>query len=206
MDSIVQGTEEWFAIKRGKVSATHMADILMKSSTAGYRNYHAKLALERLTGTTEDTFCSFDMQRGIELEADARGCYAFETGNDVTQVAWVDHPTVPMAGCSPDGLVGDIGLVEFKCPKQATHLFDYILAEKIDRDYILQMQWQLACYPGRKWVDFCSYHPAFPVDRQLKIIRVLRDEETIKSLEDAAVEFNSVVETTLAQLRNQGEV
>ena len=196
---IDQGTEEWFAIKRGKIGATHMADILMKPTAAGYRYYLAKLVLERLTDTTEETFCSFDMQRGIELEPAARLCYSFETGNVVEQIAWVDHPTIELAGCSPDGLANSDGLVEFKCPKQATHLLDYILDEKIDRNYLLQIQWQMACC-GRDWNDFCSYHPDFPEDKQLKIIRVLRDADEIAKLEEAAIAFNLKVEETIKQL------
>lgn len=190
-EPIEQGTPEWFALKRGKIGATHMADILMKPTAAGYRNYRAKLLLERITGKTEETFCSFDMQRGIDLEPDARISYEFVTGHNVDQVAWVDHPMINMAGCSPDGLIGADGGTEYKCPKAATHL-DYLLTEKIDRDYILQMQWFLAC-TGRKWIDFVSYHPDFPIYKQLKIIRVERDNEKIAELETSAVNFDIAV-------------
>lgn len=190
-DNIEQGTPEWFAFKRGKISATHMADILMKPTSAGYRNYRAKLLLERVTDKTEETFCSFDMQRGIDLEPDARVSYEFTTGNTVDQVAWVGHPTIEMSGCSPDGLIGYDGGAEYKCPKAATHL-DYLLDGDIGRDYTLQIQWQLAC-TGRKWIDFVSYHPDFPIDNQLKIIRVERDNEKIAELETAAVNFDIAV-------------
>lgn len=200
MESIEQGTPQWFDLKRGKISATHMADILMKPDNAGYRNYLAKLLLERVTGATEETYCSYDMQRGIELEESARACYSFETYNIVEQVAWVDHPTIKMAGCSPDGLIGLDGGVEFKCPKAATHL-NYIMTGKIDRDYMLQMQWQMAC-ANRKWIDFASYHPAFPEDKQLKIIRVLRDEEKIAELEDAAIKFDMQVDLMMRKFLN----
>jgi putative phage-type endonuclease len=200
MDDIEQGTEQWLDAKRGYISATHMADILMKPSAAGYRNYRAKLLLERITGRTEETFCSFDMQRGIELEPDARVSYEFVTGNAVDQIAWVKHPIIVMAGCSPDGYVGEDGCVEYKCPKIATHL-DYIVEEKIDRNYILQMQWQMAC-SGRKWADFVSYHPDFPIDKQLKIIRVDRDDEKIAELEAAAIEFNAAIDKMQDVLRS----
>jgi putative phage-type endonuclease len=202
MEPIQQGTPQWFDLKRGKIGATHMADILMKPTMAGYRNYLVKLALERMTGRTEETFCSFDMKNGIEMEPAARSCYEFETGNTVEEIAWVDHPTIPMAGCSPDGIimVGDVikGLAEFKCPKAATHL-GYLLTEQIDRDYILQMQWQMAC-TGAPWVDFESYQPSFPEHLQLKIIRVSRDDVQIKALEDAAVLFNRAVEQVITDL------
>jgi hypothetical protein len=104
-----------------------------------------------------------------------------------------------MAGCSPDGVIADLaGGVEFKCPKAATHL-GYILTEKIDRNYMLQMQWQMECQDFQ-WIDFVSYHPDFPADKQLKIIRVHRDETVIQELKDAAVLFGAAVEQMIIDL------
>lgn len=199
-EEIAQGTSAWLDMKRGKISATHMADLLMKPTAAGYRNYRAKLVLELLTEKTEETFCSFDMQRGIDLEPDARISYEFQTGHTVDQVAWVDHPTIHRAGCSPDGLIGDDGGVEYKCPKSSTHL-DYLLTGDIDRNYMLQMQWQMEC-TGRKWIDFVSYHPDFPIDKQLKIIRVERDDEKINELKAAAISFNIEVDRMQLELES----
>lgn len=201
MEGQVQGTEEWFDLKRGKISSTHMADILMKNTTAGYRNYMAKLVLERITGKTEETFCSYDMAIGIEREPDARACYAFETNHVVDQVAWIDHPTISMAGASPDGVIyAENGGIEIKSPKAATHL-DYILTEKIDRNYVLQMQWAMSCQPKIRWINFVSYHPDFPLEMQLKIIRVERDDKQISELESAAVKFNLAVDRMIQDLK-----
>ena len=124
---IIQGTDEWFDVKSGKVSASSITNCMMKDSTAGFRNYRAKLVAERLTGEREETFCSAEMQWGIDQEEFARAAYELETCNDVQEVGFVDHGSIASFGCSPDGLVGDDGLVEIKCPKTATHM-DYLLA------------------------------------------------------------------------------
>ena len=199
-----QRTEEWLEERRGKISATHMSDILMKPDKAGYRNYLMKLALERLTGKSlESWYCNADMQRGIDLEPIARELYEFETGRIVEQLMWVDHPTIPMSGCSPDGSImgGDAyeGGVETKCPKPATHA-DYLLTEEVDRGYRLQMLWQMECQ-GLQWIDFVSYCPEFPENLQLKVIRFNRDEEEIGKLKTAAVDFNRAVERMVEELR-----
>ena len=200
MDQITQNTPEWFDLKRGKIGASHMADVLMKPTLAGYRNYQMKVALERMTGRTEATYSSYDMQQGIALEPVARECYMFETGYEVTQIAWVDHPTVPNAGASPDGLIeAENGLVEYKCVLPATHA-NFRLTEEIDRKYLLQMQWQMACKPNSLWNDFCSYCPAFPEHMQLKIIRVWRDDHKIDELQDAVVKFNRAVDQMVSDL------
>ena len=198
MEKIIQGTPEWFDLKRGKISATHMADILMKESAAGYQNYLTAVALERITGKTADTYCGYDMQVGIEREGPARDLYSFESGEVVVEVPWVGHPYIDQTGASPDGLAGKDGLVEIKSPKAATHK-GYRLEEKIDRNYLLQMQWQMVC-TGRQWCDFVSYCPDFPDDKQIKIIRVWRDDHKIDELEAAAIKFNWAVEQTVADI------
>jgi len=206
--NVEQGTPEWDAIRRGKVSASNIDAVMSKG-----KNYRARLVCERLTGVTEDTFSSYDMQRGMELEPAARESYEFLTGNNIIQVGWVDHPTIDMAGCSPDGLIwgdenvmpdgyGSIeGAVEIKCPKAATHL-DYMLQgeDAIEGGYIKQMQWQMACCELR-WVDFCSYHPSFPTNQQLVVIRIYRDEEMISKQKDLAVTFLAGVDRMVREVK-----
>ena len=196
---IIQGTQEWFDIKRGKVSASKISDVMMKPTTAGYRNYRAKLVVERLTGETEDSYQNADMLRGTELEPNARLVYEYVTGQTVDQVGWIDHPTIEFSGSSPDGLVGEDGHIEIKCPKAATHL-DTLLTGTIDDKYLLQMQFQMAC-SGRKWNDFVSYHPSFPEDKQLKIIRVDRDNAMIADIEKAVKIFLADVEKIVSELK-----
>ena len=97
------------------------------------------------------------MQRGIDTEPEARAQYAFLADVDVVEVGFVQHPTIEMAGASPDGLVGDYGLVEIKCPDTHTHIRT-LDGASIDGKYVTQMMWQMAC-TGRNWCDWVSYDP-----------------------------------------------
>ncbi len=184
---IEQGTDAWFDIKLGKVSASPISNCMMKDSTAGFRNYRAKLVAERLTGTHAESFTSSDMQWGIDQEEFARAAYEMFSLNDVQEVGFVDHASIQNFGCSPDGLVGDDGLVEIKCPKTATHM-DYLIAGIMPKDYVKQVQTQLSC-TGRQWCDFVSYDPRMPIELQLFVVRVERDDEMIADIEKAAVGF-----------------
>jgi len=179
----LQYTDEWWAAKLGKVGASHISDVMAKTKS-GYgatrKNYMMKLLVERLTGTHEETYTNAAMQRGIDEEPMANAEYELQTGNMVTQVGFVDHPDVVMAGASPDGLVGDDGLVEIKCPNTATHV-DTLLGAPIDRAYMLQMQWQMAC-TSRQWCDFVSYDSRMPPKHQLVIRRVERDDSLIAEI------------------------
>ena len=125
MNNIVQGSPEWFAIRLGKATASRVADIVAKTKS-GYStsraNYAAQLVAERLTGNVQETFTNAAMQWGNDQEPEARAAYQFRTDIDVAEVGFVDHPSVAMSGCSPDGLAGDDGLVEIKCPNTSTHI------------------------------------------------------------------------------------
>lgn len=182
-----QRTEEWFAARCGKVTASRIADVMAKSKSTGKPlatrdNYAAQLLCERLTGTVADSFTNAAMQWGTETEPRARAAYEFLHGVSVIEEGFVDHPTVAMSGASPDGLVGEDGLVEIKCPNSATH-FATLEGAKIDRKYLLQMQWQMACCE-RAWCDFASYDPRVPLAMQLHVRRVERDDELIAEIED----------------------
>lgn len=200
---IVQGSEAWFAARLGKVTASKIADVMSKgkgsAESAGVRNYRAALVAERLTGVREETYINGAMQRGTECEPMARECYEFIKGVSVNQVAFVEHPYVPMSGASPDGLIDDDGLVEIKCPNTATHI-DYLLSGAVPSQYIPQMAWQLAC-TGRKYCDFVSYDPRLSEEYQLFIIRYNRDEESIKAMETAVIAFNKSVDDMIVALK-----
>ena len=143
---IVQGSPEWFAARLGKVTASKVSDVVAKTKSgwgASRANYMAALIAERLTQTPADSFSNAAMQWGTEQEPLARVAYEFFTGRDVEQVGFVDHPSIPMTGASPDGLVGEDGLVEIKCPNTATHI-DTLLDGKVPGKYVIQMQWQMA--------------------------------------------------------------
>ena len=189
---IEQGTPEWHQLRLGKVTASRVADILATTRTgpsASRQNYLIELALQRSTGNIEPSYTNAAMEWGTQTEPQARAAYEVETGNFVDQVAFIDHPTIAWFGCSPDGLVGDDGLIEIKCPNSATH-WEYFKAKKPPQKYVIQMQTQLAV-TGRKWCDFVSFDPRMPERSQLLVVRVDRDEAFIAELEEKVKQFLS---------------
>lgn len=196
-----QRTEEWYAARLGKVTASRIADVMAKTKT-GYSTsrtkYKAQLLVERLTGRREDGYTSPAMQRGTELEPKARAIYLLETGNDVEEVGMIDHPTIAMSGASPDGLVYPDGLIEIKCPETHTHL-DFIRSKKPKDAYLKQMQWQMAC-TGRQWCDFVSYDDRLPERLSYQCVRITRDDELIQELEDEVIKFLSELEQEISEL------
>jgi hypothetical protein len=104
-----------------------------------------------------------------------------------------------MAGASPDGLVGEDGLIEIKAPNTANHI-DYLLANAPPPQYVKQMQWQMAC-TGRLWCDFVSYDPRLPEELQLFVVRLHRDDAMIAEMETAVVAFNESVDKMIEDIR-----
>lgn len=179
-----QRSPEWFAARIGKVTASRVADVMARTKTgygAGRANYMAELICERLTGQQGDGFSNAAMEWGTATEPQARNAYAFLTDTDVVEVGFVEHPSIPMLGASPDGLVGNIGLVEIKCPNTATHI-NTLLSETVPEKYRLQMHVQMMC-AGREWCDFVSFDPRLPADLQLWVHRVTRDQSTVENIE-----------------------
>lgn len=193
-----QYSDEWWAARLGKVTASKIADVLMKPTTAGFQNYRAQLVCERLTGQQTETFTSAAMQHGTETEPQARATYELVKGDLIEEVGFVDHPSIDNTGASPDGLIQDDGLIEIKCPQPAKHIKN-LLGGTIDRNYRLQMQWQMAC-TGRAWCDFVSFNPGFPDEMQLHIQRVMRDPVEIVEIETAVKAFLNEVEAAQAEL------
>lgn len=198
---IEQGSPEWFALRLGKVTASRIADMLAKTKSgwgAGRANYLAELVAERLTGVTTDSYTSAAMQRGSETEPDARAAYEFHADVEIVPAAFVPHHSIGMAGASPDGLVGDDGLVEIKCPLTATHI-DTLLGGSVPGKYVLQMQWQMAC-TRRAWCDFVSYDPRLPEAMRLFVRRVKRDDVQIADLEREVTIFLTEVAHKVSEL------
>lgn len=206
---VVQGSPEWHAIRAGKVTASRVADILRKVKSGGAsamrQRYLGELVSERLTGKPYlDAYKSADMARGNEMEDEARQVYALAQGEPVERIAFVDHPSIPWAGCSPDTLVGAAGLAEHKCPATHTHIAT-LRGAPVDADYLTQIQWQLAC-TGRQWCDYVSYDSRLPAAMQMSIVRINRDPVRIVELETAVKTFLIDVDTTLADLKAQYHV
>lgn len=198
---IEQGSEAWMQLRSGKVTASKVSDVMSAITTAGYRNYLADLVVERLTGNKTESFTNAAMQWGVDQEPLARAEYEVKTGNFVDQIAFVDHPTIVNFGCSPDGLVGDDGLIEIKCPNTATHI-DYVMQDKVPTKYIPQIQCQLAV-TGRKWCDFVSFDPRLPDGLQILIVRLDRDDEYIEKLEARVVKFLDEVNSAVNGLKEK---
>jgi putative phage-type endonuclease len=202
IDAMEQRSEDWFTIRCGKATASKIADIMAKTKSgpsASRANYMAQLVSERLTGVAERGFSNAAMQWGCDFEADARAAYSFRQDANVTEVAFVEHPTIAWSGASPDGLVDDDGLVEIKCPNTATHI-ETLLSGAVPEKYRTQMLWQMAC-TGRKWCDFVSYDPRLPEKMRLFVARVDRDEAAIADLEDAVAVFLKEVADKVISLR-----
>jgi putative phage-type endonuclease len=198
---IEQRTTEWFAQRCGHLTASRIADMMARTQKgwgASRANYAAQLIAERLTGVAESGFTSAAMQHGIDTEAAARAAYGFMQDVEVIEAPFVLHPRLAWSGASPDGFVGDDGLVEIKCPNTATHITTLRGGEIPDK-YIKQMQWQMAC-TERDWCDFVSFDPRMPVEMQLHIQRVDRDNDLIAEIESAAIGFLTEILATVAEL------
>jgi putative phage-type endonuclease len=196
-----QGSAEWVAARVGKVGASRVADIIAKTKSgwsASRATYMGQLIAERLSGTPMESFSSAAMQWGTDCEPEARAAYQFETTTLVTRAGFIQHPTIEMAGASPDGLVGETGLVEIKCPNTSTHI-ETLLGQSVPAKYVTQMMWQMAT-TGRGWCDFVSFDKRMPEHMRLFIKRVPRDPETIKTLEGEVITFLAELDEKVAEL------
>lgn len=187
-----QRSSDWFAARWGVATASRFADVMAKGRNgqplASYKNYLAELVIERLTEPpTEDTgYKSPAMEWGTQYEPTAILEYELNTGNQVTSAFFEKHPTLE-AGASPDGYVGEDGLIEIKCPNSATHL-ETLKSQEIPKQYVAQVQGQL-WITGRKWCDFVSYDPRYPSNAQIFITRIERDDDFIEQLQEEMIEF-----------------
>ena len=198
---IIQRSDDWFSARCGSLGASQIADALAKTRSgysASRANLRAKLVLERLTGKQEDGFKSAAMQFGIDNEEHARSAYQFLMNASVQEVGLYKHPSINWTHASPDGLVGERGLLEIKVPQPATHL-ETLKSQTIADRYIKQMYWQMTC-TGRDWCDFVSFQPSFPEDLQFFCKRIERDDKVIADLESQVAEFLAEVEADLDAL------
>jgi len=200
---IEQRTEEWFKQRLGKVTASAIANVIAKTKTgpsASRENYSTQLTLERLTGQQAEFYTNAAMEWGTATEPQARSAYEVYREVFVDEVGFIDHPTIAMSGASPDGFVGEDGLVEIKCPESKTQM-ETLLNQKVPTKYQPQMQWQMAC-TGRKWCDFESYDPRMPANLQIFVQRVERNDLYIKMLEDEVQAFLAEIDQKVEILRN----
>jgi putative phage-type endonuclease len=207
MNEITQGTPEWFAERLGRVTASRLADVLAKTKTgysASRANYMTQLVLERITKTRAESYSNAAMQWGNEQEPFARAAYEAHTGQMVEEVGFIQHPDIEDAGASPDGLVGDDGMVEIKCPSSSTALECWLIhaqgGNPVDAKYYAQMQFQMRC-ANRSWCDYVVFDPRMPAKAQLFVFRVQRNAEFLKIAEDEVITFLTEVDIKVAALK-----
>ena len=197
-----QRSSEWFSARLGKVTASRVADIVSKTKS-GYStsraNYMAELIVERLTGKAAEHYQNAAMFWGTNTEPLALSSYEDRTGGLVEEVGFVPHPTIPMSGASPDGMVNEDGLVEIKCPNTSTHI-ETVLGQEVPAKYLPQMQWQMAC-TGRDYCDFVSFDPRLPDGMKIFVRTVRRDVEMIRNLEEEVSKFLAEIEAKIEQLK-----
>jgi hypothetical protein len=197
---MLQRTHEWAQARVGKVTASRISDVLAelknkKEEPVVRRNYRREIVLEIYSGLPQEGgYQSFAMQQGIEKEAAARNTYAFAAGVSVEEVGFICHPTIEHAGCSPDGYIGDDGLLEIKAP-EANAMWEMLTAHPLDKKYRDQVTWQMAC-TGRKWCDVVFYRDGLP----LEIIRIERDDGAIAQMEQAVRQFLAEVDSEYQML------
>ena len=204
---LIQGSEEWFVVRRGKITASRLSD-LMKKTKYGESTYKTRLrmelAIERITGkSASSVVMNQAMHDGIEREPDARTLFEAVTGKEVALCGSFDHPEIVNTSASPDGLLrGENAILEIKCPTAVTHARN-LMADGMDKRYLYQVAWQMACTESTHGY-FASYHPDFPTDLRLKYVRVERDDDLILNISKAVRQFDIEVEDLINNIKKGG--
>lgn len=189
--NIEQHSAAWYDARLGHVTASRVAEVISSKKNGEPRkareDYKMELLIETLTGRPAEHYVSPAMDWGIETEKLAREEYKMAKGVEIDRIGYVLHPRIKRSGASPDGLIGEHTLVEFKCPTTQTHML-YVIHDVVPDEYMPQMMWQMAC-TGRAYCDFVSYDPRVPDDFSLFIKRVARDDSYIAQMERKVEEF-----------------
>lgn len=203
-----QRSPEWFAARLGNLTGSRFAAALdiQKSGKPGSKRelLIRQLVAERLTGEPTEFFETRAMRYGTEHEDEARAAYIMETGNDVDPAPYTPHPTIAKLGASPDGLIGDFGVLEIKVPESSTFV-KYCISGEVPDEYKPQMLLELLC-TGRAWCDFVAYDPrVIDPDLRLFIKRFEPSFDEIKEAEKQAVEFLAIAADVESKIRNRKE-
>lgn len=186
---LIQGSPEWYAARCGKITASCFGKLAGSGRSGGgftqtAITYMTQVLAERLTGVPQDEIQSKYLDHGNKHEPTARQLYQWHLTDrvEIKQVGFVDHPTIPFCGGSPDALIGDDGVLEIKCPYNVhNHIANIENDGTLDRDYIWQMQGNL-WITGRHWCDFVSFHPFVPEPLQFHVVRYELDEDVIEEI------------------------
>jgi putative phage-type endonuclease len=199
-----QRSEEWFAARCGSLGASQLNEALATTKNgwgASRENLKNRIIAERLTGTPTESFTNAAMQWGVDQEDNARKAYEAHTGTFVDEMGIAFHPVLKHTHASPDGLVGEDGLIEIKVPNTTTHI-ETLKSQKVPSKYMNQMLWQMRCV-DRQWCDYVSFDPRLPQHLQLFVKRVERDDAAIAELEAKVAEFLTEVETEIVALNEE---
>ena len=203
IDSVEQGSEEWLQMRLGKITASRVEDIMSNGRggkpSVKSETYMIELIAEILSGQSKPFFVNDAMRWGTETEPQARAMYELMKDVDVKEVAFIELNE--FTGVSPDGLIGDDGLLEIKCPATHTQI-KRALSDSYHSDYKAQIQMQL-WVSGRKWCDFVSFDPRLNCEASFLLERVERDEEYIKEMESRIETFIDSMKEKLEILNNE---
>jgi len=194
-----QNSPEWYQARLGIPTASEFKTLISVKKDAKDKvtrqTYMRKLAGEIITGEPMDSYSNVHMERGKEMEDEAREHYAFSVNAEPRRVGFIRSGN---KGCSPDSLIGDNGGLEIKTA------LAHIQIERLEKDELppehrAQVQGAL-WIAEREWWDFVSYSPKLP----LFVNRVYRDEEYIKALAAAVDEFNTELSIMVERIRRYG--
>jgi putative phage-type endonuclease len=192
-----QRTEDWYNIRKGKMTASNADTIIANGK--GLETYIYNLMAEYYSSAEKENYINADMQRGIDLEPEARLEFEFYTDLDVQEVGFIEYND--FIGVSPDGLIGDDGLIEIKCPNDSVY-FKLLLSDNIKPEYIAQMQMQLYV-TDRQYCYFVSYNPNF--EKSLYIKKITRDEEMIEKLKKGLDKGTELIKEIKKKFRKVGQ-
>lgn len=210
-----QLSKEWFSARLGCCTSSRVADAIrflsrktknkqIGEESAGREKLRLELLGELLRKKPSEHYVSKWMEEGKENEPLARTAYELDQNVNIETIGLVFHPTIKLAAASPDGLIGEDGLIEFKCPRLSTHL-RYIINGVIPKEYLPQMHWQLSCCGGeRKWNQFVSYVPDKDLPKELRLWigpRLHYDAEIIREMESGVEKLNAEVQDMLLKVK-----
>ena len=195
---IEQGSSAWHELRHGWITASKFKDVLSSGAGKTRKSYMLQLASEIMTDMRAESFTNEYMEWGTETEPQARSMYELASGNAVDQVTFIKQGEIK-AGCSPDGLIGDIGMIEIKCPKSSTQV-ETFLSGKMPAIHKAQVQGQL-WVAQREWCDFVSFDPRINGSASYMCVRINRDEEYIKDLSEKVKTFESELLEMVEKLR-----
>lgn len=201
-----QRSREWFAVRCGRLTASHMCELTAYSKAKGKEgvelkvrsDYRMQLVSERLTGQVAQHFVTNEMKWGQEQEEYAVADFEAKYNVMVHPLGFAIHPSMPFAGSSPDGLLGEDSGIEIKCLTTANHL-EIWKSKRVPQEYYDQIQWNMVCTDRRQW-NFVLYDSRLPAHLQLLVIPVPFDEYRVRELEAEVCKMNAEVEAMILEL------